>query len=375
MNAFSYRERLRLTRTRCKSQAFVEFAFILPIFLIMMMGVFDYSFMIMRQQVMAMAAREAANTATRQTPTEAIVVGVNAAYNAARSVGVDFSGPLGGVIITHVWYNSNYVDPAHVLILDSSYEGPPSGSGNDVTDPLAPNVTNAIGGMGGLFGGTEDSLFNNSRIISGDTNGASGWQSRFRQLPFPGTDLVSGDPRGVYAVEVYYTNAFITPIGNLMTHFDQMGGTFLIPGQLYDAAFYGVITGTPSATVTIPDPNSFQTPPAPPKPPAPPPRPPPAPPKPPAPPAPPPAPPPSKPPPPAPPSPPAPPPPPPAGQAQAPPPPPGPPRPPPPPAPPPSRPPPPPPSPPAPPAPPAPPSPPRPPPPPPPPRPHTGGGG
>ena len=42
---------------------------------------------------------------------------------------------------------------------------------------------------------------------------ASGWQSIFRQLPFPGTDLVNGDTRGVYAVEVFYTNAFITPIG------------------------------------------------------------------------------------------------------------------------------------------------------------------
>ncbi len=260
MKAFSYRERLRVIRKRCKSQAFVEFAFILPIFLIMMMGVFDYSFMIMRQQVMAMAAREAANTATRQTPSEAIAVGVNAAYNAARSVGVDFSGGLGGVIITHVWYDSAYVDADHVLVLDSSYTGPAASTGSDITDPLAPNPTNTIGGMGGLFGATQDALFNKSRIISGDTNGSGGWQSRFRKLPFPGTDLIDGDTRGVYAVEVYYTNAFITPIGNFMTHFDQMGGTFLIPGQLYDAAFYGVITGTPSATVTLPDPNSYQTP-------------------------------------------------------------------------------------------------------------------
>src|ERR1700677_4282312 len=105
--AISYIKALRERRRRCKSQAFVEFAFILPIFLIMMMGIFDYSFMIMRQQIMAMAAREAANTATRQTQvTDAIPVGLNAAYNAARSVGVDFSGTLGGVIITHVWYDS-----------------------------------------------------------------------------------------------------------------------------------------------------------------------------------------------------------------------------------------------------------------------------
>ena len=146
--------------------------------------------MIMRQQVMAMAAREAANTATRQTTSDAIPVGLNAAYNAARSVGVDFSGPLGGVIITHVWYDSSYVDSAHVLVLDSSYEGPASSSGQDTNDPLAPNVANAMGGMGGLYGASQTALFDESRIISGDTNGATGWQSRFRQLPFPGTDLI-----------------------------------------------------------------------------------------------------------------------------------------------------------------------------------------
>jgi Flp pilus assembly protein TadG len=98
----SYHRWLKHTRKQCRSQAFVELALVLPIMLIMMMGVFDYSFMIMRQQVMAMAAREAANTATRQTPAEAISVAYNAAYNAARSVGVDFSGRFGGVIITHV---------------------------------------------------------------------------------------------------------------------------------------------------------------------------------------------------------------------------------------------------------------------------------
>src|SRR5476651_1457282 len=119
MKVPSYIVALRATRRRCKSQAFVEFAFILPIFLIMMMGIVDYSFMILRQQVMAMAAREAANTATRQTTADAIPVGLNAAYNSARSVGVDFSGSLGGVIITHVWYDSDYVDTSHVLVLDS----------------------------------------------------------------------------------------------------------------------------------------------------------------------------------------------------------------------------------------------------------------
>ena len=250
----------------------------------MMMGIFDYSFMIMRQQIMAMAAREAANTATRQTPTDAMSVGLNAAYNAARSVGVDFSGPLGGVIITHVWYDSNYVaTPTEVLLIDSSYVGPAANSGQDTNDPTAPNVTNAVGGMGGLFGGTQDALFDKSRILAGDPNGSTGWQSRYRQLPFPGTDLVQGDIRGVYSVEVFYTNSFVTPLGNFMTHFDRMGGTFLIPGQLYDAAFYGVITGTPTSTVTLPpqgtvpaDSTKSPPPPPPPPPPRPPPPPPPS---------------------------------------------------------------------------------------------------
>src|ERR1700748_231923 len=116
MNVFPYIKVLRERRRRCKSQAFVEFAFILPIFLIMMMGIVDYSFMIMRQQIMAMSAREAANTATRQLPADPVDVGLNSAYNAARSVGVDFSSSLGGVIITHVWYNSGYIDSAHVLV-------------------------------------------------------------------------------------------------------------------------------------------------------------------------------------------------------------------------------------------------------------------
>src|SRR5258707_1365288 len=117
--------RLRAIRHRCKSQAFVEFAFILPIFLVLMMGVFDYSFMIMRMQIMAMAAREGANTATRQPASTGLSVGLNAAYTAARSVGVDFSSSNGGAIVTHVWYNSSNLagTPNLVLLLDSNYVG------------------------------------------------------------------------------------------------------------------------------------------------------------------------------------------------------------------------------------------------------------
>src|SRR5271167_4539947 len=145
--SLSFIQRLRETRRRCKSQAFVEFAFILPIFLVMLMCVFDYSFMVMRQQILAMAAREGANTASRQLPGVAINEGLNASYDAARSVAVDFSGANGGVIITHVWYNSSYVDATHVLVEDSEFAGPATNSGNETNDPTAANVANGIGGM------------------------------------------------------------------------------------------------------------------------------------------------------------------------------------------------------------------------------------
>src|SRR5260221_2580088 len=106
--------RLRAIRHRCKSQAFVEFALILPIFLVLMMGVFDYSFMIMRMQIMAMAAREGANTATRQPASTGLSVGLNAAYTAARSVGVDFSSSNGGAIVAYVGVdNSHPPGPSH----------------------------------------------------------------------------------------------------------------------------------------------------------------------------------------------------------------------------------------------------------------------
>ena len=126
MKPLSYLLKLRATRRRCKSQAFVEFAFILPIFLVMMMGVFDYSFMIMRLQVMAMAAREAANTATRQTVGAGVSVGLNAAYTAEpKPFGVaSLAGPEGAAVITHVWYSSTAIPNSnYVLLLDSNYVG------------------------------------------------------------------------------------------------------------------------------------------------------------------------------------------------------------------------------------------------------------
>jgi Flp pilus assembly protein TadG len=264
---------LREARRKCKSQAFVEFAIVLPLFLVLMCAIFDYSFMIMRMQVMTMAAREGANTATRQLPAIGVEVGLNAAYSSARAVGVDFSSADGAVIVTHVWYSSTNMagNPNEVLLLDSNYVGPAGETNSNPSDyynPLAAIPGNAMGGYGGLFGASSNQLFAASHIIPS----GSSWQSVYRQLPFSGTNLNDNDTRGVYAVEVMYTNTFVTPVGNLLGRYASV----LAPGQLYDAAFYGVITGAPTSAVPLPP--SPAIPPPPPPPPSPPPTPPPPPP-------------------------------------------------------------------------------------------------
>lgn len=219
-------------RRRFKSQAFIEFAFILPIVLVLMMTILDYGFMIMRMQVLIMAAREGAITAASQPVGTGIPVGLHAVYTMARSVGVDFSSANGGVIITHVWYDSSKVPNASlVLLLDSNYVGSaaPTGSPANVTDPMAVDQTHAVGALGGVYGGGA-SLLNQSRILP---SGSKDWTSIYRQLPIAGSNLVDGDTRGVYAVEVMYTNTFITPIGNWLSG-------RVAPSQLYAAAFNGV---------------------------------------------------------------------------------------------------------------------------------------
>jgi len=66
--------------------------------------------MIMRMQVMAMAAREAANTATARLSPRASAWGNTRLFHGARG-GARFFLFDGAMIITHVWFNSNYGPP------------------------------------------------------------------------------------------------------------------------------------------------------------------------------------------------------------------------------------------------------------------------
>ncbi len=120
---------------------------------------------------------------------------------------------------------------------------------------MAAIATNAVSSIGGLYGGGT-SLLGKSRILP---TGITDWTWKYRQLPLAGTNLVDGDIRGVYAVEVMYTNVFITPIGNLLSNIKYVsGGGSVVPGQLYDAAFYGVITTqVPQSFVPLPPSGSI----------------------------------------------------------------------------------------------------------------------
>lgn len=189
------------TRAENRSQALAEFAMVLPIFLTLMCGVFDYGWMIGNSNTLATAAREAANTAARQN-TDPVVRGLESAINVSRPR-LDMASDKGGVIVTQVVY-----DPTD----DTNFVS--------VVDPLAENCMST----GTMYGGG-DNLKNKSRILIG----ANAWDtSQYRQLPFDADNLAPNQT--MIVAEVFYTNEFVTPIGTLIG--------MLTPDRLYDAAFF-----------------------------------------------------------------------------------------------------------------------------------------
>lgn len=180
-----------------RSQTLAEFAIILPMFLTLMCGVIDYGYLIGNANTMAMAAREAANTAARQT-TDPLGRGLQAAVMAGKPR-ILLNSSLGGVVITRmIRGTSNY------LLVEA---------------PIAASCRST----GLLFGGN-DALKNQSRILYSTGT----WQSDKRRPPFPPDNVA--DEQVLFAVEVFYTNTFVTPIG------DIYGA--LAPTILYDAAFF-----------------------------------------------------------------------------------------------------------------------------------------
>lgn len=191
----------RRDRVETRSQALAEFAMVLPIFLTLMCGVFDYGWMIGNSNVLATAAREAANTASRQN-TDPVGRGLEAAVDVSRPR-LDMTSASAGVIVTQVVY-----DPT----VETNFV--------NVVDPLADNCL----ATGTLYGGG-DSLLNKSRILLSGND----WDlSSLRNLPFDEDNLAPNQTMVV--AEVFYTNEFVTPIGTLIG--------LVTPPLLYDAAYF-----------------------------------------------------------------------------------------------------------------------------------------
>jgi Flp pilus assembly protein TadG len=204
----SYFSWLRRERTGNKSQSLVEFTMVLPIFLTLMCGVFDYGLMVYNANVLAMASREAANSAFRVS-TSSITAGLIAAVDCGAPR-VDFTGTYGGVVITQVQYTpSNTVSTNYVWVVSP--------------------ITNNVASTGSIYGGG-DNLKNQTHLNSGTSLWTSTikWQSPTRALPFAASNLAPNQT--MFIVECFYSNNFVTPIGTLI-------GLVTAP-VLYDSAYF-----------------------------------------------------------------------------------------------------------------------------------------
>lgn len=190
-------------RKRSRSQALAEFAMVLPIFLTLMCGVFDYGVMLLHIQVMAAACREGGSAASRPG---GFTNALNATYYAAYPK-LNLTNTLGGVIVTDMAY---YMSNSTTNLFLANYS------------------TNSVESTGKIYGGG-DVLLNKSRLLRISTN-ALAWQDtkRFSDQFFTASSV--GDQNEIYGVEVFYTNDFVTPIGTLLK--------LVAPSILYDVAFF-----------------------------------------------------------------------------------------------------------------------------------------
>ncbi len=200
-------DHVRRGRAKSRSQAFVEFAFVLPIFLTLMCGVFDYGFMIGNSMVLAMAAREGANSGARQL-IQPLQRGLQAAVNVAKPR-INLTNNLSGAIITQVMTHVTGGNTNFILVNPS-------------------DLDNSCLSTGLIYGGG-DALKNKSRILDGSVATNMPWQLPGRNLPIDVTTL-DPDNQVMTVMEVFCTNRFVTPIGALVG--------VVTPPILYDIALF-----------------------------------------------------------------------------------------------------------------------------------------
>jgi len=179
-------------------QALLEFAFVLPMLCIFLLGVVDYGRAIYQSEVITNLAGEGSSVASRSNSGNLVVNLQDAANVVMADADLDMK-TYGCAIVTSVTTGSK--------------AGTYSITGQE--QPNAPTCTISVG----------------SRIGCGPQSGSCNGSAT---VP-PGVgSALSAEPAGstVYVTEVFYKFSYATPIGGFL------GGTGALPANLYAVAYY-----------------------------------------------------------------------------------------------------------------------------------------
>ncbi|PTX99952.1 hypothetical protein DB346_19275 [Verrucomicrobia bacterium LW23] len=201
-NYFYY---LRRARKANKSQSLVEFAMILPVYLSLMCGVFDYGWFIGNKTLLTMSVATAVQVGARSE--DAMATTMTNMYE---------------IMITAPWprLKMNTASGAGVI----TFLIRPTAGSNFLRTNGDPEA--AVGSFGG-FKGSPDETKNASRLLyAGAGTNAFNWQNPPRKIPgVDALDLVDGK---VYVhVEAWYDAELVTPF--------QTAISWSFPDGIYDS--------------------------------------------------------------------------------------------------------------------------------------------
>ncbi|HSI86443.1 MAG: TadE family protein [Candidatus Methylacidiphilales bacterium] len=198
----SYFYFLRRARKNAKSQALAEFAAVLPVYLALMCGVFDYGWYIGNKTMLVMAVATAVQVGARSEDGMADTLKmVTEIIDKAPRPRLNMTSDKGAAVVTFI------IRP---------------GSSNFIRVNTG-NPTNAVASLGLLFG-SDYATRNKSRLVL-STNSDS-WTLEERRVPnLDPKDLVQG--RVYCHVEAWYNTEMITPL--------QAALQVTLPTEIYDS--------------------------------------------------------------------------------------------------------------------------------------------
>jgi hypothetical protein len=187
-----------------RGQSLLEFAFIMPLFLLLVLGVIEVGYALLDQQVVTRLTREGSNLISRDLDIEVAVQ----ALEGMQSRPVNFQG--GSTLIFSVVRRGATTGSANYnkLILSQRYQKGSLGSSK---------ITTAGSGS---FGGPPDYL-----AVNSDNN--TGLQ--VTSLPSNIISVLGGQ---LYVTEIYSAHPLITPLDRLMKYGVK------VPKTLYSVAYF-----------------------------------------------------------------------------------------------------------------------------------------